>query len=90
MPLTYARAVRQTEQSASIHLFGDRLSASYEDSSPLDGIDDAIGKLLLAMGARFSPIMVRNTTAVPMDWTTFVTRKRSFPLYVDRWVLTST
>src|SRR4051812_26881118 len=87
VPLTYLRLVRQTEESQLVQLYGDRASASYSDAAPLDGIDDARGRLLLALAVRFSPYLVRNTTSVPMDWRKFSEGRRSFPLHVDRWDL---
>ncbi len=53
--------------------------------SPRDGIDDKRHDLLLGLAVRFAPYMVRNTTNIPMDFKGFITRRPSFPLYVDTW-----
>jgi hypothetical protein len=90
VPLEYPRIIRETPESELVHLYGDRASPSYVDVAPKDGIDDGRGRLLLALAARFSPYLVRNTTSVPMDWKRFATRTRSFPLHVDRWELSTT
>ena len=89
VPLEYPRIVRATAESELVQLWGDRASPGYVDAAPKDGIDDARGALLLALAARFSPLMVRNTGDVPMDWKRFVTRARSFPIHLDRWELST-
>jgi hypothetical protein len=90
VPLEYPRIVRATPETQAVQLYGDRASPGYADDAPKDGIDDARGKLLLALAVRFSPYLVRNTTSIPMDWKRFVTRTQSFPLHVDRWELSTT
>jgi hypothetical protein len=87
VPLEYPRIVRATPETELVHLYGDRRSPGFVDDAPKDGIDDARGAGLLALAARFSPFMVRNTGNLPMDWKRFVTRTQSFPLHVDRWQL---
>ncbi|BDG02044.1 outer membrane protein [Anaeromyxobacter oryzae] len=89
VPLESLRVVRATAESELVQLYGDRASPAYVDETPKDGIDDARGKLLLALAVRFSPYLVRNTTSIPMDWKRFATRTRSFPLHVDRWELST-
>lgn len=89
VPLEYPRIVRATAESQLVQLYGDRAAPGYADFAPKDGVDDTRGALLLALGARFSPYLVRNTGNVPMDWKRFVARARSFPLHVDRWELST-
>jgi hypothetical protein len=84
-PLTSPRIVGQTRASAAWHLFGDPADAAYRDASPRDGMDDKRHDLLLGLAVRFAPYMVRNTTNIPMDFKGFITRRPSFPLYVDTW-----
>ncbi len=84
-PLTSPRIVGQTRASAAWHLFGDPADSTYRDVSPRDGIDDKRHDLLLGLAVRFAPYMVRNTTNIPMDFKGFITRRPSFPLYVDTW-----
>jgi hypothetical protein len=90
VPLEIPRLVRATAETELVHLWGDRAAPGYVDEAPRDGIDDARGRVLLALAVRFSPYMVRNTSNVPMDWKRFVTQTRSFPLHVDRWELATT
>jgi hypothetical protein len=84
-PLASPRIVGQTRASAAWHLFGDPADSTYRDVSPRDGIDDKRHDLLLGLAVRFAPYMVRNTTNIPMDFKGFITRRPSFPLYVDTW-----
>lgn len=87
VPLGVPPLVEQTEASAAFQLFGDRSSPSYRDLAPLDGIDDARGRRLQELGARFGPIMVLNSTNLPMNFRKFFQRSRSSRLYVDTWSL---
>jgi hypothetical protein len=89
VPLDYPRIVRATPETELVQLYGDSSSPKYVDVAPRDGVDDARGALLLALAVRFSPFLVRNTTSIPMDWKHFKARSRSFPLFVDRWELST-
>ena len=85
VPLDYPSLVSQTEASSSFHLFGDSEDPGYRDVAPLDGIDDRRQELLKGLGARFGPIMILNTTNLPMDFRRFMESSRSFNLHVDNW-----
>jgi len=85
VPLEYPSLVSRTEASRSFHLFGDSDDPGYRDVAPVDGIDDRRQELLKGLGARFGPIMVLNTTNLPMDFRRFMETSRSFNLYVDNW-----
>lgn len=76
--------VRQTEASAALHLYGDTLDPSYQDTD-CDGIDDNRHRVLMDLSVRFAPLMVQNTSAIPMSFRRFVDRGASFPLFVDTW-----
>ncbi len=87
VPLEYPPLVEQTRSSAEFHLFGDRSAPGYVDVAPVDGIDDRRQELLQGLGARFGPIMVLNTTNLPMDFRGFMDQSQSFNLHVDTWSL---
>jgi hypothetical protein len=88
VPLEYPRIVRQTDASRRFQLLGDPSAPGYRDVDPVDGIDDARGRVLQALGERFAPYLVQNTTSVPMDHRRFMDRAQTWPLYVDTWDLT--
>jgi hypothetical protein len=85
VPLEYPRLVRQTDASLKLHLFGDREAPGYRDTSPVDGIDDSLGRVLHDLAVRFAPIMVQHTVAIPMDFRLWTEGSRTFPLHVDTW-----
>ncbi len=85
MPLHYRRLVRQTDASSAFHLYGNRDDPSFRDEDPRDGVDDARGRLFHALGVRFAPFLVKNTTAAPMDFKKFMDQSSTFLLTVDRW-----
>jgi hypothetical protein len=85
VPLTYTRPVRQAAGSAALQLYGNPSDPSYRDEDPVDGIDDRRHAALQAMGVKFAPYLVLNTTAVPMDWKKFMNGRTSWPLYIDTW-----
>jgi len=85
LPLEYPSLVQQTAASEAFQLFGDRSDPGYRDLEPVDGIDDRRGELLAGLGARFGPIMVLNTTNLPMDFRRFMDQSNSFNLHVDTW-----
>ncbi len=87
VPLEQPPLVERTRASAEFHLFGDPADPAYRDLDPVDGIDDARGRRLLELACRFGPIMVLNTTNLPMDFRRFLARSRSFNLHVDTWSL---
>ena len=85
VPLRYPRLVRQTTETVELQLFGDAGSAGYADVSPRNGIDDRRDVVLSALAARFGPYLVRNTSALPMNWKKFRDGARTFPLHIDEW-----
>ena len=87
VPLEYPALVARTEANAAFALFGDPDDPAFRDLDPVDGIDDRRGRRLQELGARFGPIMVLNTTNLPMDFRRFMEQSRSFNLYVDTWSL---
>ncbi len=86
VPLEVPPAFRQTEASARLHLYGDPDAPGYRDED-LDGIDDDRADLLRALAVRFAPLMVMNSTAVPMDLRRVTAVDGAFPLNIDDWVL---
>ena len=85
LPLKYPNIVRQTEASAELHLFGNTENPEYQDTNPVDGIDDHRHKVLLDLAVEFSPILVINSTMIPMDFRLFMEREEEFLLSVDKW-----
>ena len=77
--------VRQTEANAELHLFGNTEDSAYQDTDPVDGIDDHRHKVLLALAVEFAPYLVLNSTMIPMDFRLFMERDEAFLLSVDRW-----
>ena len=77
--------VRQTEANAELHLFGNTEDSAYQDTDPVDGIDDRRHKVLLALAVEFAPYLVLNSTMIPMDFRLFMERDEAFLLSVDRW-----
>ena len=59
----------QTEASRRLAVYGDAALASYHDSLPRDGIDDARAARLVAIATRFAPILRRNNFSVPRKFT---------------------
>ncbi|NUM67738.1 hypothetical protein HUU39_21125, partial [candidate division KSB1 bacterium] len=85
VPLNYPRIVGQTATNAAFHLYGNPDDPNYQDVNPVDGIDDARHRRLLELAAKFAPYLVRNTTAIPMDFKKFMESRKAFPLHVDTW-----
>jgi len=85
VPLEYPRLVAQTQASARFHLYGDRDAPGYRDQDPVDGIDDRRAEVLASLAARFGPLLVQNTTDVPMDFRKFMEFTDTWRLYVDTW-----
>lgn len=85
VPLTYPRIVGQTAANAAFHLYGNPDDPNYQDVNPVDGIDDARRRCLLELAVKFAPHLVRNTTAIPMDFKKFMEGRKAFPLYIDTW-----
>lgn len=77
--------VRQTEANAELHIFGNTADPAYQDTSPVDGIDDSRHKVLLALAVEFAPYLVLNSTMIPMDFRLFMERDEAFLLSVGRW-----
>ena len=77
--------VRQTEANAELHLFGNRDDREYQDTDPVDGIDDRRHEVLLDLAVEFAPYLVLNSTMIPMDFRLFMAREEAFLLSVDRW-----
>jgi len=85
VPLGYPRIVRQTEADSFFQLYGDRHAKGYRDELPKDGIDDERGRLLQALGVRFAPYLIRNTSNVPMDLQKTQQISGYRTLTIDRW-----
>jgi hypothetical protein len=84
VPLEVPVAVGQTAASDRLRLFGDPAAPGYRDAD-LDGIDDARGEVLGALARRFAPLLVMNSTAVPLDLHRTTAVEGAFPLTVDTW-----
>ena len=85
IPLKYPTIVRQTEASDEMDLFGDTTDPEYQDTDPVDGIDDHRHGVLLDLAVRFAPYLVLNSTMIPMDFRLFMKREETFLLFVDTW-----
>lgn len=85
MPKLHPRAIEATSASIALALFGDPAAAGYEDVAPIDGIDDARGRVLLALGRRFSPFLVQNTQALPINFRVYWENHVDVPLVIDTW-----
>ena len=85
VPLSYPRIVRQTAADSVFELYGPAVGSGFRDVAPRDGIDDARGALLQALGVRFAPFMIRNTGNVPLDMQKAQEISGSTILTVDRW-----
>lgn len=85
LPLKYPKIVRQTEANAELHLFGNKEDPEYQDTNPVDGIGDRRHEVLLDLAVQFSPLLVFNSTMIPMDFRPFMEREKTFRLFVDKW-----
>jgi len=85
LPLSYPKIFTQAEANKKFALYGDTADPSYQDVSPIDGIDDQRFKILQKIAVRFAPYLVQNTATVPMDFKLFMKGQTEFPLYVDTW-----
>lgn len=86
VPLEVPVVFRQTPASARLHLFGDPNAPGYQDVN-LDGIDDRREEVLRSLAVRFAPLLVMNSTAVPMDLRKVTAVEGAFPLNIDTWIL---
>jgi len=87
LPLDLPPVVRQTEASAAFTLYGDAKAPGYRDAEPRDGVDDARGRRLTALAARFGPLMVLNTSQAPLDFRRILQEHGGTILNVDTWNL---
>ena len=85
IPLKHPAIVRQTKASDELDLFGDIKDPVYQDTDPVDGIDDYRREVLLDLAVQFAPYLVLNSTMIPMDFRLFIEREEAFPLFIDRW-----
>jgi hypothetical protein len=85
VPLTYPTLISQTPASARFALFGDAREPGYSDTDPVDGVDDRRGEILTRIAVRFAPVLLQNTTAIPMAFEQFWDGPASFLLHVDAW-----
>ena len=85
IPLKYPTIVRQTKANVEMDLFGAMENRAYQDTDPVDGIDDHRHKVLLDLAVRFAPYLVLNSTLIPMDFRLFMECEEGLPLYVDTW-----
>ncbi len=86
VPLEVPLAIRETPASARLNLFGDRNAPGYLDAD-LNGIDDRRDDVLRWIAVRFAPLLVMNSTAVPMDLHRVTSVDGALPLNVDTWRL---
>ena len=77
--------VAQTKASDDLHLFGNMDDPAYQDTTPVDGIDDRRHEVLVELAVEFAPYLVLNSTMIPMDFRLFMEREEAFLLSVDRW-----
>jgi hypothetical protein len=87
LPLDYPRLYEQTPASKKFSLFGDIQDPGYRDAAPKDGMDDSRARILQGLAVRFAPIMVQNTTQIPMDFKKLMRIQGASTLYVDSWDL---
>jgi len=87
VPLNYPRIVRQTEADSAFDLYGGGAAA---DTASRDGVGEERGRLLRALGFRFSPFLIRNTGNVPMNLEATQRLTGSTILTVDRWDIHAT
>ena len=89
IPLEYPKIVRQTEANAKLYLFGNTEDPEYQDTAPVDGIDDRRREVLLDLAVQFSPLLVLNSTMIPMDFRLFMEHEKVCFLSIDRWDVSS-
>ena len=85
LPLKTPEIVCQTKANAELHLFGNTEDPDYRDTDPVDGIDDHRREVLLDLAVQFSPLLVLNSTMIPMDFRLFMKHEEAFLLSVDKW-----
>lgn len=76
--------VAQARATAALRLYGDERHPGYRDEDPVDGVDDARARRLLAIGELFSPLLRRNNFSVPRDLDAIFGPRHA--LHVDSWV----
>ena len=86
LPKGLAKPVPATEANVAIGLWGDPSDPAYRDIAPRDGIDDARGEVLLALGAKFAPMLVLNTDQPPIDPYVYLENRDVFPISLDLWL----
>ena len=85
IPLKTPEIVGQTKANAELHLFGNIKDPGYQDTDPMDGIDDRRHEVLLELAVEFAPYLVLNSTMIPMDFRLFMVREETFLLSIDLW-----
>ena len=85
LPLEYMRIIEQTRASVDLQIYGDPNDPAYQDTDPLNGIDDRRDRVLQKMAVRFAPYLIQNTTSAPIDFRVFMEGRSAFPLYIDTW-----
>ncbi len=92
LPKEVPSRVEQTPESVRFALFGDVEDPGYVDARPENGIDDRQDAFLMALAVRFAPILVRNTSNVPLDFRKFIHLEPDapFPLTIDTWDISRT
>jgi hypothetical protein len=85
LPLHQPKIVTQTQASQEFFLYGNPENPSYQDTDPIDGIDDNRCRILKALSQRFAPFLVQNTKAIPLDFNVYLDDEEFFPLVVDTW-----
>jgi len=87
VPIKHPPLVRHATGSAELMLYGDKNSPDYRDVNPVDGIDDKRADNLLKIAERFSPILIQNSFAAPLDFKKFTEHGASYLINVDEWNL---
>jgi hypothetical protein len=87
VPIKNPPLVRQAPGSAELMLYGNKNSSAYRDINPVDGIDDQRGEHLMKIAERFSPILIQNSFAAPLDFKKFTEHGASYLINVDEWNL---
>ncbi len=85
IPIKDLRAVSKTVAADMFRIYGDPSSTDFIDKAPVDGIDDRAADRLMKLSVKFSPLMIQNTSLLPMNVTKFWSEDPSFKLHIDTW-----
>ncbi len=84
LPLGDPKITSQTPASERLNLWGTPPTCDAEDRDR-DGISDTRQAGLMALCKLFSPVLVPNTTSLPLDHRVFLEADQTPLLHVDRW-----